>query len=180
MQDCILFNEYFLAQRLNPVFDVTDDVIACFQHHVACGGKHLEWQSLSHKNWWWLGLNAVKIFSYDSKFKLKVTRWLIWKKILISLAEKAWLYANLSDLWTIQYGHFAKGFWEAFQMRTVRGRAMLPLEPWWKLREWVWTFLGHHKRASFKGVRWKEMVKRYSLCAWMTWNGFYILNNKLK
>ena len=106
MQDCILFNEYFLAQRLNPVFDVTDDVIACFQHHVACGGKHLEWQSLSHKNWWWLGLNAVKIFSYDSKFKLKVTRWLIWKKILISLAEKAWLYANLSDLWTIQYGHF--------------------------------------------------------------------------
>ena len=96
-------NIFWLMQRPNPVFDVTDDAIACFQHHVTCGGKHLEWQSLSHKNWWWLGLNAVKIFSYDSKVKLKVTRF---EKIPICLSEKAWVYANLSDLWTIQYGHF--------------------------------------------------------------------------
>ena len=41
-----------------------------------------------------------------------------------------------------------KVFLEAFQMRTVGGRAMLPLELWWKRREWVWTFLGHHKRGE--------------------------------
>ena len=44
-------NIFWLMQRPNPIFDVTDDIIACFQHHLTCGGKQLEWQSLSHKNW---------------------------------------------------------------------------------------------------------------------------------
>ena len=94
-----------------------------------------------------IGTECGKIFSYDSKVKLKVTRFE--KNTDLSIRKSMGLCQFIRSVdHTVWSFCKQKVFLEAFQMRTVGGRAMLPLELWWKRREWVWTFLGHHKRGE--------------------------------
>lgn len=74
-----------------------------------------------------IGTECGKIFSYDSKVKLKVTRFE--KNTDLSIRKSMGLCQFIRSVdHTVWSFCKQKVFLEAFQMRTVGGRAMLPLE----------------------------------------------------